>query len=379
MKPNESYSYLSNTAFTPDFTSILKCYQPILGLEAFSLYHYLWSFYDHGTGRYKLSRILNQLDFGTQTLEKALDVLTAMRLLSLYRGEAGYQFVLHAPLSVPDFLDNPLYHALLTKKIGEPAVAALSSQLPLQEKNISRGFSEVFATDGTTVAFTPRTDFNIAAFKGMMRQDQLRFQEEESDVIGLYHLAERQNWTWSDAYQVAKETTIDGQLSIKRMEQQVKVTPQQTGSRTVQEEALLRESKASQPILFLGKLKKVRQAVILASERTCLQEMAQMGLLDEVINIIVFYAFQKTGSANLNEKYALKIANDLSYKEIRTAEAAIDVLREGKKKATTPVPQKENVPEWSKKEVKTEKTAEDEARLAALRQKMLAREEQGGE
>lgn len=379
MKPNESYSYLSNTAFTPDFTSLLKCYQPILGLEAFSLYHYLWSFYDHGAGRYNLSRILNQLDFGTQTLEKALDVLTAMRLLSLYKEESGYQFVLHAPLSIPEFLAHPLYHALLVKKIGESAVAALSNTLPLQEKNISRSFAEVFGMDGTTVAFTPRTDFNLAAFKGMMRQDQLRFQEEQQDVIGLYHLAERQGWTWLDAYQVAKNTAIDGQISIKRMEQSVKVTPSSTGAHTAQEESLIRESKASQPLVFLGKLKKVRQAVILPSERACLQEMAQIGLLDEVINIIVFYAIQKTGSANLNEKYALKIANDLSYKEVRTAEAAVAVLRDGKKKNTSGVVAKENVPEWSKKEVKTEKTAEDEARLAALRQKMLAREKQGGE
>lgn len=54
--------------------------------------------------------------------------------------------------------------------------------------------------------------------------------------------------------------------------------------------------------------------------------------MDEVINVIVLYTFNKVDSANLNEKYALKLGNDFSYKEIRSAEA-VEALREGNRKS----------------------------------------------
>ena len=48
--------------------------------------------------------------------------------------------------------------------------------------------------------------------------------------------------------------------------------------------------------------------------------MAGLGLLDEVINIILLLTFNKVDSANINEKYAMKVANDYAYQKIHSAE-----------------------------------------------------------
>ena len=120
------------------------------------------------------------------------------------------------------------------------------------------------------------------------------------------------------------------------------------------------------------------------SERKCLTDLAQIGLLDEVINVLVLYTFNKVDSANLNEKYALKLGNDFSYKGIGNAEAAVLYLRELKagnnKKASAQNKQVSatNVPDWSKEEVKQEQTREGQAQLAALYRELEEMETQGG-
>ena len=56
--------------------------------------------------------------------------------------------------------------------------------------------------------------------------------------------------------------------------------------------------------------------------------MAGLGLLDEVINIILLLTFNKVDSANINEKYAMKVANDYAYQKIHSAEEAVLRIRE---------------------------------------------------
>ena len=116
-------------------------------------------------------------------------------------------------------------------------------------------------------------------------------------------------------------------------------------------------------------------------EKKCLRELAELGLLDEVINVIGLYTFNKVDSANLNEKYALKLGNDFSYKEIRSAEAAVEALREGRKpaakKAESHVSPSSNIPIWSNPDYKEETSEEDLAQLEKIQQEILAKLEKG--
>lgn len=380
MKPNDFYSYMRKNALSPNWLSFVLCYQPIIGQDAATIYQFLWAGYDHGAGKYTISRILNHVNMGMERLEQALDVLGAMDLLAIYQKDEKIVFRLAEPLSKDAFLSNPLYQKLLIKKIGEPAVEEWTVSKPVSDTEVTKSFSDVFTMDGEP-QLKPLTvpNFDLQAFKTMMSRDQLRFQNETDDVIALYHLAEKNGWDWMQAYKVAKETASGQVILTKRMEQKVEAKPV-TASLTKQEQAIVRESKSKTALAFLTILKEARKAAVTVSERKCLQQLIDLGLLDEVINVIVLYTFNKVDSANLQEAYALKLGNDFSYKGIRSAEQAVYHLREntGKsRKKQSPQAKKSNVPEWSKQEVKTEQTAEGQAELAALYRELEAMETKG--
>lgn len=385
IRPNHTYSFVGKLAVWPDAHSLVQCYQPIIGLQAFSLYHYLCVTNDRGAERFRFSYVLNHLNFGTQTLEQAIDLLTAMKLLVVYQQGEEYILALQAPLSSQEFLKNDLYRALLTKKIGESAVEQMQISLPPAQDNISKTFSDVFQLDGQLESVPQESArFDIEAFRKMLARNNLRFQDEQTDIIGLYHLSEQEKWTWLDAYQVARETAIEQQISIKRMQEKVRSDQRQTvvgADFSVAEQTIIRESKSLLPLNFLTAIKNSKKAAVIASEKKCLRELAELGLLDEVINVIVLYTFNKVDSANLNEKYALKLGNDFSYKEIRSAEAAVEALREGRKPATkkaeSNVNLSSNIPIWSNPDYKEETSEEDLAQLEKIQQEILAKLEKG--
>ncbi len=381
MKPNDVFSYTSSQAFLPDLVSLSRCYQPIIGLDALGLYYYLYSFADQGQGRYKWTSILNHMDMGMKRLEQALDILAATGLLVQYQFEWGMGLDLQAPLTVQAFLAKPLYRHLLAKKIGEAAVDNLVSSRPKQAETISKSFSEVFTLEGQLpLVFEEKTDFDWSAFKALMAKDKLLFQDESDDIIALSHIAEQAGWTWLETYRQAKATAIGQTISTKRLQQSRQSLPQAKPSLTGQETAIVREAKAMSSLAFLSFIKERRRAVLTMAERKCLTDLANLGLLDEVINVLVLYTFNKVDSANLNEKYALKLGNDFSYKGISTAEAAVLYLRELRSNPAVKAnkPPQTNVPEWSKEEVRQEETQEGQARLAALYRELEEMESKGG-
>ena len=114
-------------------------------------------------------------------------------------------------------------------------------------------------------------------------------------------------------------------------------------------------------------------------------DLAELGLLDEVINVILLLTFNKVDSANLNEKYALKVANDFSYQKVTTAEEAVLKIRErNQQPQNRPAksgqgPTKSNVPDWSQPDYKNETSAEKQAELEEKKRRLLAKLEGGGE
>lgn len=382
MKPSDLFTYIKVSPFTPDIISLSQCYQPIISFDALALYYYLYSFSDQGQGRYKWATILNHMDFGMKRLEQALDLLSAMELLQVYRADELTGLVLLPPLTVKQFLGKPLYKNLLAQKIGEASVESLQVSGPNKEKKVSKTFSQVFTIDGQVpVSFEPKHDFDWSAFKALMAKDKLLFRDEAEDIIALSHIAEQAGWTWLETYRQAKATAIGQTISTKRLQQSRQAKPLASGHLTPQEEAIVREAKAKSSSDLLTVIKKQRKAVPTDTEKKCLKDLANLGLLDEVINVLVLYTFNKVDSANLNEKYAMKLGNDFSYKGIGSAEAAVLYLRELKtgQPQSKPKPEtKTNVPDWSKEEVVMDTSPEAQARMEALRKRMLENESKGG-
>lgn len=381
MHANSLFYYRENNQLSPDWASLMACYQPILGQEATSLYQYLVAFFDQGKQAHPFYELMGHLELTFTDLELALDRLTALSLLDIYRVEETYLLSLAAPLSREQFLENPLYHNLLLAQLGEVAVNQLRlGTIPQGAERVSKTFSQVFDDKGRVATLPlPPKGFHLSHFKERMGKDELRFSNEQEDVIGLYRLAEIQGGTWFELYQVAKQTAVEGVISLKRMQQALTAQEAARPNLSRQEEGALKEYKRHKPLEFLTIIKQTKQAVVTQSERLCLQKLAALGLLDEVINVLIAYSLSKTDSASLNENYVLKVANDLSYKGIKTAEQAIAFLRSPRTKAPKPAAsQKDNVPEWSKEEVKIEQTAEGQAQLANIYRQFEEMENKGG-
>ena len=387
MKPNDRFSFLKNNRVSQDTSSLVQCYLPIIGQEALSLYLYAITFWDGGQKEHLFSHILNHLNFGMPTLLQSFKVLSALDLLTLYQRGETYELQLHSPLSSQEFLSHSVYSRLLEKKIGDTAVSAMK-QAPSEGEVLSVSLSQVFPT--LTEEVTPiesksklKNDFDLEHFQQLMARDGLRFEDEQADVLELFAIADEKKWTWFETYQLAKATVVAQVISVKRMREKIAQKPASSDF-SPKEMTIIREAKNKTPLQFLAEIKQTRKGNITQSERELLHQMASLSLLDEVINIVLLLTFNKVDSANVNEKYAMKVANDYAYQKIRTAEEAVLRIRERQQKGqedqkSKTSSTKTNVPKWSNPEYKNQTSEETRLELERKKQEMLARLEEGGD
>lgn len=389
MKPNDRFSFLKNNRVSQDPTTLVQCYLPIIGQDALSLYLYTLAFWDDGQKEHLFAAILNHLNFGMDRLLKAFKILSAFNLVTLYQKGDGYELAIHPTLSSSDFLRHTVYRTLLEKKIGEPAVSDLRQEsadgeaLTVPLSQVFPEIEDMVSQDEMPVKANLTNDFDLDHFRQLMARDGLRFQDEQSDVLELFKIADEKKWTWFETYQLAKGTAVSQVISVKRMRE--KLAQQPVASNFSPKEAtIIREAKRKTALQFLAEIKQTRNAGIIQAERDLLKQMADLGLLDEVINVVILLTFNKVDSANLNEKYAMKVANDYSYNKIRSAEEAVLRIREknqkGQEQKTAQANQaKTNVPKWSNPEYKNETSEETRLELERKKKEMLARLGKGGD
>ena len=389
MKPNDRFSFLKNNRVSQDPTTLVQCYLPIIGQDALSLYLYTLAFWDNGQKEHLFAAILNHLNFGMDRLLKAFKILSAFNLVTLYQNGDAYELVIHPTLSSSDFLRHTVYRTLLEKKIGEPAVSDLSQESADGEAltvPLSQAFPEIediANTEETLGKDNFTNDFDLNHFRQLMARDNLRFQDEQSDVLELFKIADEKKWTWFETYQLAKGTAVSQVISVKRMREK-SAQKSVSSDFSPQEATIIREAKSKTALQFLAGIKQTRNAGIIQAERDLLKQMADLGLLDEVINIVILLTFNKVDSANLNEKYAMKVANDYSYNKVRSAEEAVLRIREKNQKGQEPKTAntsqgKTNVPKWSNPAYKNETSEETRLELERKKKEMLARLGKGGD
>lgn len=226
-------------------------------------------------------------------------------------------------------------------------------------------------------------DFDLEHFRQLMARDGLRFHDEQTDVLELFKIADEKKWTWFETYQLAKATAVSQVISVKRMREK-SAQKSVSSDFSPQEATIIREAKSKTALQFLAGIKQTRNAGIIQAERDLLKQMADLGLLDEVINIVILLTFNKVDSANLNEKYAMKVANDYSYNKVRSAEEAVLRIREknqkGQEQKVAKTNQaKTNVPKWSNPEYKNTSSAEELEEMERQTLELLAKLDNGGE
>ena len=140
-------------------------------------------------------------------------------------------------------------------------------------------------------------------------------------------------------------------------------------------------AKSNTPEELLETFKNKRDAKVVGNERKLLKEAKQIGLIDEVINVIIYNSLIVNDTTNLTENNFLKAVNDFSYKKINSAEDALNYFNNRKKstgkKFNKNKPTKSNVPIWSNPDYKDDTTPEQQAKLEEKRRKLLEKIRKG--
>ena len=76
---------------------------------------------------------------------------------------------------------------------GEALTVPLSQVFPEIE--------ELASHDEMSVKADFKNDFDLEHFRQLMARDNLRFQDEQSDVLELFKIADEKKWTWFETYQ----------------------------------------------------------------------------------------------------------------------------------------------------------------------------------
>lgn len=148
IKPNFKFKIANIATLSPDdIQSLTLLYQPIIGLDAFSLYTTLATLPPVTTHAHHL--LLQLLDCCMEQLVKKRQRLEAAGLIKTYESDDLLTYVLKKPLLVNSFLSDGIMSAFLYVKVGAKDFALIKQMLTsdsekLEGKHISKRFDEVF-------------------------------------------------------------------------------------------------------------------------------------------------------------------------------------------------------------------------------------------
>lgn len=196
---------------------------------------------------------------------------------------------------------------------------------------------------------------------------------KDSDIEGL-----KPGWCVLGTAPVLKNSTEEFSEILQKFQQlktEQKVTKvEENYNLTDKERAVVSQAKEKQSMHFLGMIKKSKKAVIVQKERLIIDNLRGMELSDEVINMIVLFAFNKVDSTNLNENYIMKVANDFSFKGVKSAEEAAICLRNVKGRRKPKMDEKSNpsnMSSWSNQNYKNTISNEKRVELEKEKQQLL--------
>ena len=138
MKPNFNFQVLGDVFLRPnDLQSLTFLYQPIIGVDAFSLYHLLAGL---PNGIEKKHHLLLQVTGGSMdSLLEARHKLEAAGLVEVYETEDKVSYLLKQPLTVKQFFSEAIMRAFLYVQIGAQDFNALKNML-LPDSNLETSF-----------------------------------------------------------------------------------------------------------------------------------------------------------------------------------------------------------------------------------------------
>lgn len=124
--PADTYKVYNQTILTElDRKVLINLYEPIIGMQAISLFFTFWSDLDKeevSSSEFTHHHLMTILKTDLETIKKARKCLEAVGLMKTYLKENDninkYIYELYSPLSPKDFLNHPVLNVILYNNIG---------------------------------------------------------------------------------------------------------------------------------------------------------------------------------------------------------------------------------------------------------------------
>lgn len=365
--------------------SLTHLYQPLLGIEAISLYQLLFHEIEFCSDEYVQTHhtLMNYLNMPLDKIYEARLKLEAIGLVKTYREETEervyYTYRLQRPFSPAYFFQDMMLSELLYRHIGGTKFTALRNyylnrQHQQRGKNITASFNDVFQTFNPTNSQMPiqapksktkqtgipldQVDFTLltqALKRRMIPVDKVLTDQNKLIISQLIHLYELEtyeienamNWALTDENTLdieqlkaachdlfqAKYNVADVKLATKEPKQEQQ-QQQVTSSNLTKEDQLIAMLETISPKQLLEDLSTGSNAS--EQDMKMISElMVRQGLSAPVMNVLIHYVLLQS-DMQLSKAYLEKIASHWSRAKLTTAKEAMEFAKKQTERAIRP-------------------------------------------
>ena len=385
ISPNDSYQMSHQKPLSLSQTNILQMlYQPIIGVQAESLYEYLAN--NHRIKQnYYLNHLFSVLGMGIPDFYQARLQLEGIGLLKTFKKKTDYIFKLAEPLKAQDFFENEILRHLLIHQVGEPTYLSFVDffdESPIDDggyEDISKSFTDVFhyrpsqedleesssqlprfqvIKKGQPQLHESQSTFEWNLFVESMsnhfvnRSSLLDISNKET-ILFLHECYGIDEMDMQNLVLMASDTNtgvLDKQELSQLVRKQYQVIPSQRETQkeflttkdkeaeqkenqnlTLQEKQLVEASQMNSPIAFASSVKQQKGGYISNQEKYVIEEVTKKSQLKlEVINILIHYILVIKDNESIHANFAHRIANRWAQNKVRSAVQAIEEVKKSK-------------------------------------------------
>lgn len=410
-----------------------QLYQPILGSQAFSLYHTMMTKkveYPTISNRRAHSELLAWSNLDLSDFLVMRERLESVGLVESFEGadQLG-EFVVYKLLpnmTTDEFLNDDLLSVLLLEAIGEASFNDLVKQATKYQlkttdlKQTTKSFFDSFHIDEKSVNKLPnvihesrqkfvvsdpdhtstiKTDFDFQLLASLVENqgisnEQLRQNQElittEHALYGLNEVQMAQvlgnafnrltNELEAQQIKILVSKQFQAQ-TVTKQDQPADINSNQASDvagLSAEEKQLVKAAETYAPIDFLNSLKQQKNGKVTNGEEYILSDLINWHLLNNsVINILIYYLIQDRGDAVLKKNLVGTVANSWSQAHVTTPAQALKQIREYNQKRSRPAKSsnkkatvKKPVPNWAKDDYQPTTSQASPEEIDELKQKL---------
>lgn len=376
VKPKDYFKISSSFELSNENMKVLTLlYQPIIGNDAFALFHTFYS-YSSIKDRYESmhSKLLLTQNISLPNFYDARLKLEAIGLLEVFlevnNNEKIFYYDLKQPLTCNDFYNDDVLSVIFLNHVGEIEFKQVFEELNQtistnkNGENITKKFLDIFQFNPTNLKDSvdildqnktmennekkllinvSKSNFDWKLLRQLLNTnivDSLNDQDRQT-IITYHELYGMDELTIKYFIELSIDpvSNVFDNLFFKKIVNKNYLSPFSSSAIKVQNDNLkensaatfskgeisvINSSKNLSPVDFLVSIKEQKGGFVTNSELQMVERLVQLAVLPKsVINILIHFILVIQDNKNLNKNYLEIIANDWSQSNIKTPEQAV--------------------------------------------------------